>query len=499
MYGYDAAHDGYNPNSQLFTAANIANLHLGWQTTIPDYLTQTQPVVATNVGGHAGLLFVGGGSGTAYAYDALTGARVWQTPSFGQIEFQCYGSTPTVGISGTPVYDPASGYVYFVDGVNAGIDAPSTVSLYQLNAATGSVVSSVIINPGNLPGEIDYAHTGLTLANGMLYLGTGSTCDVSSWRGRVAAVNVGTMTLGNTFFTDYDQGGAYSGGGVWGWGGAAIDPSGNAYIGVGNADYGQGAKGPQPPFIQTTSEQAGYGEHLVALAGNLSTVNGSYAVPYQFGGPATDLDLAGTPVVYTPLGCPQLVAVQGKAGLLNIYNASAIGSGPLTTYRFSEMVGDVSYIGNGTYSPITGLYYANVPTSQGGSIEPPGMVAIGGCTPPAMAWNAQFGADSYLIGSNNGAPRSAPTVTAGNVVFVASPTSAGTSQLWAIDATAGTVLNGGQPILTTGNEVLMPPVVDGEWLYVIDEGANLYGLTLDSTVPGIKAKMRHAKLARTHE
>ena len=69
-----------------------------------------------------------------------------------------------------------------------------------------------------------------------MYVGSGSTCDLSSWRGAVYAVNVASMTLENTFYTVYGQGGAYSGGGVWGWGGAAVDAAGNVYIGVGNAD-----------------------------------------------------------------------------------------------------------------------------------------------------------------------------------------------------------------------------------------------------------------------
>ncbi len=140
---------------------------------------------------------------------------------------------------------------------------------------------------------------------------------------------------------------------------------------------------------------------------------------------------------------------------------------------------------------MTGLYYANVPTATGGSIRPPGMVAVGmtGCKTPSIIWSSQFGADSYSIGPHNGQPRSAPTVTAGNVVFVSSPTVDGKSQLWALDATTGTVLNNGNPVLTTAALMRMPPVIDGEWLYVLDQGGDLYALTLKADVPSIKATL----------
>jgi outer membrane protein assembly factor BamB len=485
-YGYDNAHNGYNPNSKLFTDASIAQLHLGWEFKLGESGSQTQPILATNIGTHAGVLYVGGRSGVEYAVDALTGTQVW-SQSFGSEQMQCVNNGPllTLGIEGTAVYDPVANVVYIVDSKNSAPNAAQTITIYQLNPLTGATLGSVNVTPSNLAGEIDFAHTGLTLAAGTLYVGTGSTCDLSSWRGRVAAVTASSMMLANTFFTVYNQGGTYSGGGVWGWGGAAIGGAGDVYIGVGNADINKGKIAPQPPFQTTTNEQVGYGEHVVRLTSDLSTVEASYAIPYTFNKTATNLDLSGTPVLYTPVGCPQVLAIQGKAGIINFYNAAHIDTGPLGSFTFSEAVDNVAFIGNGAYSPLTGLYYVNVPTGEQPSQEQPGMVGIGvtNCTTPSIVWDAQFGADSYNIGSYDGQPRSAPTVTAGGVVFVASPQSTGKSQLWALDATTGNVLNGGTPILTTPNLVRMPPVVDGQWMYVIDQGGHLYGLTIDSSVP----------------
>jgi hypothetical protein len=60
--------------------------------------------------------------------------------------------------------------------------------------------------------------------------------------------------------------------------------------------------------------------------------------------------------------------------------------------------------------------------------------------------------------------------------------------LWAVDATVGTVLNGGAPLLITASQLRMAPSADGDWLFVMDDGGNFYGLTIDSTVAAIKAK-----------
>ena len=61
-YGFDNHRDGFNPSSGAFTPASLGALHLSWQQIAynNDNATQSQPVLATNVGSHAGLVFVGG-------------------------------------------------------------------------------------------------------------------------------------------------------------------------------------------------------------------------------------------------------------------------------------------------------------------------------------------------------------------------------------------------------------------------------------------------------
>jgi hypothetical protein len=247
-------------------------------------------------------------------------------------------------------------------------------------------------------------------------------------------------------------------------------------------------------------EYVGYAEHLVKLSADLSSVEGSNE-PFPaaaYGGAADDLDFSGTPVMAYPLACTQRIAGMSKSGGLYLWNAGIVGPGPLRSYQFGRSAYYATSFSTPGYSPMTGLYYAAVTSSMfSGAIEPPGMVAISPCAPYNIVWSAAFGPDAY--GSQGGYPRSAPTVTAGNLVFMGTacaPDAAGScggtgsnigGALWVLDATTGTVLNGGIPLVRTPNDIRMAAVVDGDWLYVLDNGGNLYGFTLDPRYKAVAA------------
>jgi hypothetical protein len=60
--------------------------------------------------------------------------------------------------------------------------------------------------------------------------------------------------------------------------------------------------------------------------------------------------------------------------------------------------------------------------------------------------------------------------------------------LWAIDASTGAVLGSGNPVLMTPDHIRMPAVADGLWVWVMDNSGNLYGLTVDPSVPAIQKR-----------
>jgi hypothetical protein len=499
-YQYDSQRTGFNPSSSAITPASISQIHLGWQISSAGD-SQTQPIVATNINGHSAIVIIGGFSGIN-AYDALSGAKVWQT-NLGTQNLQGCGRAP---VSGTAYFDRALGAVFMAGGDSGN---PSHDILYEVNVATGSVMNKVDLTPNLLPGEALFGHTAVTYANGLLYAGTGSNCEgtntgLPSWRGRVVAVNPGTMQVVGTFFTTFGQNGVdIGGGGVWAWGGVSADPSGNVYVATGNAETNNAVGMPVPaPFVLTDDEQAGYAEHLVKLTSDLSQVEDSNYPGFNFQIGSNDLDYAGTPVIYTPplgSGCGQLSATQGKGGTLVINNTQQL-TPALNSFAFSVPNGEAFYIGNPGYSPVTGLLYAAVSSSGNGSLMmPPGMAAISGCGSTAkISWTTPFGPDSTAYAPEHPA-RSAPTVTAGGVVFMATPctsngnggcTTAGkiNGAVWAVDAATGALLGGGKPLLVMSDTALMAPSADGLWVYVLDNSGNLYGLTIDASVRAITAK-----------
>jgi hypothetical protein len=497
-YGYDNQRTGFNPNTAAITPAKIVNgsLHLAWQTS--NNGAQTQPIIATNVGAYRALLIVGNYY-SLNAYDGTTGNLVWGPVNLGT---QYSAGCGEGGVAGTPYYDAALGALFVAAGNGSN---PNHVILYELNVTSGSIIGQVDLTPQLLSGETTSGHTAVTFANGLLYVGTASNCEAASWRGRVVSVNPSTLTVQNTFFTTYGVGGYdYGGGGVWAWGGVSADPSGNIYAGSGNAEtpntIGGGTEA--APFVSTTDEQAGYAEHLVALTGNLLSVLGSNYPGFNFTVGYADLDYTGTPVVFQPSGCDQYSATQGKGGTLVLNDTTRLSTA-LVSYQLSEPSPLANYIGNPAYSPLTGLLYAAVASSQDGSIEPPGMVAIHfpSCS-PSILWNTSFGPDSFSYQSLGARPRSAPTVTAGGVVFMGTPCTsngsgacgtpgASNGAVWALNASNGQLLGGGNPVLVTGDHVRMAPTVDGLWLWVFDNSGNLYGMTIDPSVPTITIRRPH--------
>jgi outer membrane protein assembly factor BamB len=539
-FGYDNQRDAFNPNSAQITPTSVANLHLAWQATLNDYNTQTQPVLATEIPGHAGVLFVGGGSGKVYAYDALTGAALWSRPT-GRETYSCENGNPFYfGIGGTVAYDPGTKSLYAVGNSNTGTNQPGNNTLFRLDGATGNVLGEVSFGTPNATWpSLDFAHTSVTLANGIAYVGTSATCDISSWRGRLVAIDVPAMSVLNAFFPLWNPPAQpWGGGGVWGWGGASLDFNGNVFFGVGNADDGSTSHGTiVAPFTPTPYEYSGLGESFVELSSGLAYERSEHPIPAsQIAGNSSDLDLNGTPTIFKPLGagCDTLAALQSKSGSVYIFDTTNFadgGQGPVAQFQLAPSSYADGFLGSPAYSPVTGLLYVDVASSNE-SLYPPGMVAIDpGCGNPGVRWHAAFGPDSYEPGSIlvPGIPRSVPAVSAGGVVLVGtgctpsgntcsptttssaarraaaawrlpliccSPPGTGGGAVWALDAQTGEVLNGGTPLIITAAALRMPPTIDGDWIFVLDNSGDMYALTLDPNYAATQAARRAVTVRR---
>jgi hypothetical protein len=183
-------------------------------------------------------------------------------------DFRCDQIVPQVGITSTPVIDPATGTLYVVAMVkHDSASGPSyTHRLHALDLATGaekfggpvSIAGSVPgIGEGQVRGSVAFDpfphlnRPGLALAGGVVYIAFGSHCDMNWFHGWLFAYAVGTSQgsspsengqtakLGLRAIYNTTPNGYW--GSIWQAGSApAIDDQGNIFVATGNGTF-QGA------------------------------------------------------------------------------------------------------------------------------------------------------------------------------------------------------------------------------------------------------------------
>jgi outer membrane protein assembly factor BamB len=398
-FGYDLERSGYYPNESSIGTSNVSTLQKVWSFNVGDG-DMRQAVLANGVsiaGQSTNVLYAGSNWGsTMYALNADTGTVIWKlaVPS---APYSCSGSNSQFSIAGTPAIDRGKNRIYFADGHN---------QLHALDLSTGVEASGWPIIIADYTPDHNFMHGGLAYnpVSGILYAVTGSTCDISPWYGRIVAINTSSATVVGTFYPNQGN----SGGGIWGPGGPAIDPSTNdVFIATGNADTTTGQ-----------AQSAGYSEQVVELSPNLGTVlanNYPPNIPSVTGD--DDFDFGATPLLFQPPGCPPLLAAVNKSGMFELYDRSSIDQGPVQFIAMSMPTDRGSFVGTPTYDPVTNYVYVGLPSSYG--IYQAGVGAFSvqsSCTLNATpVWSAQFGPDGSTTSGQT--PRS-PITIANGVLYV---------------------------------------------------------------------------------
>jgi hypothetical protein len=271
-----------------------------------------------------------------YGLDAATGAVNWST-HFGTAWniakssvpklAKCGDLTPNVGATGTPVYDPGSGHVYFFANALNGNGNPRFY-LFGIDPSNGNVSTKILIwghpsNDSHLTFNPQYQgqRTGALLLGGSVYGAFASHCDKQPYAGYVAGVNLSTGAF--TLWTD-ESGVTYNEAGIWQSGGGMMsDGPGRIFFTSGN--------GVSPSVRAGGSPGGQLAESVVRLGVNAS---GSLAAK-DFFSPANapsldaaDTDFGAGGPVGVPFGTstfPSLLAQDGKDGRIFLLNRSALG------------------------------------------------------------------------------------------------------------------------------------------------------------------------------
>ena len=293
------------------------------------------------------------------------------------------GNIDPLGITGTPVYDPATGLVFAV----AEVRGPTHV-LVGVDARSGRVRVRRSADPPGIDPRPHQQRAALALSQGKVYIAYGGLFgDCGDYRGRVVA----SRTDGRGQLEAYQVPTSREAG-IWGASGPAVDRQGRLYVTVGNGAATGGAWD--------------HSDSVLRLSPDLRLEDGF--APRQWPADnAADADLASMGPVLLPGG---LVFADGKSGMAYLVNAGHLGcvGGQLLQQPLCAAFGGAAAVGSTLYVPCTdGLR----------------QVSVGPGARLAPGWRAP--------GNVNGSP-----VVGGHTVYTVD---AGGGVLYALDGDRGSV------------------------------------------------------------
>jgi hypothetical protein len=168
---------------------------------------------------------------TVYSFNLASGAATWKQHLGDPVRggsLPCGNIDPS-GITSTPAVDPAGGVAYVVAYL-----AGFRHVLFALDLKTGAIRWQRGVDPPGLSPVVHQQRSALTISRGRVYVLYGGLYgDCGNYRGFVIASNADGQ--GDLIGYQVKSGRE---GGLWAPGGAAVDPAGNLYVAVGNAEGG---------------------------------------------------------------------------------------------------------------------------------------------------------------------------------------------------------------------------------------------------------------------
>ena len=275
-YHNDKARTGLNSREFALTPATVITATFGKLFSCPvDGAIYAQPLWVRGLsiaGGTHNVIFVATQHDSVYAFDAdtspcvtywhvhlldaLHGGTAGEKPvvwnDVGNAGFGCFGDIyPEVGVTGTPVIDPATNTIYVVSaseipGPDSGKCAfppyPFFHRLHALDLVTGNErpnapVTIAASSPGvggivTFSSQYHHNRSGLALSNNTVYVTFAAHEDQGPYHGWALGYNTADLTQSPITFNTTPNGGS---GGIWAGGGApAIDNGGDVYVTTGN-------------------------------------------------------------------------------------------------------------------------------------------------------------------------------------------------------------------------------------------------------------------------
>jgi hypothetical protein len=348
-YKYDASRSGSNPTESVLTTSNVNSTSFGLLRFLPaDGKVDAQPLylAALSVNGAThNVVYVASENDTVYAYDADSGALLWQVSLLGAGEqasdavYGCTQVTPSIGVTSTPVIDRAAGAhgtMFVVSMSRSSADSSYHQRLHALDVTTGAellngpvdISASYPVTGGStsFDPQAYEERAALLLSQGTVYTSWTSHCDVAPYSGWVIAYSEATLARTQVFNAAPNSGGG--GPAIWmAGGGPAADSAGNVYLLTANGAF--------EPTLDANGfpSQQDYGNSFLKLtsSGTSLTVADYFAMSNEVDESTADQDLGSGGILLLPDltdsgGTTRHLAVgAGKDGNLYVVNRDSLG------------------------------------------------------------------------------------------------------------------------------------------------------------------------------
>jgi fibronectin type 3 domain-containing protein len=548
---------GVNSNETILTPANVNTTDFGklFSTTVdgqvyaePLYVEKVNITTGANQGTH-NVVFVATEHDSLYAIDSSTGVILWQdallTAEHGGTVTSVPNSavnsgdiSPEIGITATPVIDPATGTI-FVEAKEQEVAGDGTHfehHLYAIIIASGAITNKVLIadsigdtvvsgpavagtGAGSVNGVVKFDalrqldRPALTLINGSVYLSYASHGDNGPYHGWILGYSESTLAPTAVFNVNPNG----NDDGIWQSGGS-LDyetVNGNTYIyfETGNGTFDTTlTQSPFNPNLMIPSK-GDYGDSFVKVeidgstpaAGSLDATNNingwgmhvaDYFTPMNEGnlsGGDTDLGSGAPLLLPASAGSaahPNLMVGAGKEGRIYLIDRDNMGG-----YH-----GDAGGDGN---SGTDNVVQETVAGAINGSLDTPtyyngSIYVVGGYGDEARTFTISNGVMSNTSVTQStdsyGFPGSTPIIStnpAGNNAVVWDIGGPGTNQLRAYNASAGYAqeiytsaqASNSRDALGNAAKFTVPTVADGEVFVGTSNALVAYGLLQHSTAP----------------
>jgi PQQ-like domain len=338
---------------------------------------------------------------TVYELNASTGTVVWTHHVGAPVqasELACGDITPVVGVTSTPVIDPARKEVFVVafESSSQGV----AHHLVGLDLQTGKVLLDQIVDPsGSIP-LTQLQRPSLALDEGRVVIGFGGNDgDCGNYHGWVVSVpEVG----GTEDYFELDPAPDDRQGAVW-MGGASpvVDASGNVWVSVGNGS------------VTSSSEQYDDSDSVLELSPEMK-LEQFFAPTSWASDNASDLDLGSTSPALLSDGLVLEVGKSGFGYLMKQSSLGGIGGGAVSATVCPGVAdGGDAVLGSTVYVPC-----ANGVTEVKISASPPGLAV--GWTTSTSSSGSPIIASGYLWSISRSGTLWGINLTNGDSVFEAS-------------------------------------------------------------------------------